>query len=118
MNRIAHTLHNRLRRKYRVRSTVTGTAVRPRLTVFISNKHISAQLIDDTAHKTIAAVSTVGDKKAAGTMTDRAVTIGIEIAKKAKAAKITAVVFDRNGKLYHGRVKALADAARAEGLEF
>lgn len=118
MNRIAQTLKNTARRKYRVRSVVSGTAERPRLTVSISNKHISAQLIDDVAQKTLAAVSTVGQKDAAGTMTEKAVKVGTDIAKKAKAAKIKTVVFDRNGKLYHGRVKALADAARAEGLEF
>ena len=118
MNRITQKLKNTARRKYRVRSVVTGTAERPRLTVSITNKHVSAQLIDDTAHKTLAAVSTVGQKDASGTMTEKAVKVGSDIAKKAKAAKIKAVVFDRNGKLYHGRVKALADAARAEGLEF
>lgn len=118
MNRIAHTLQNTIRRKYRVRSKVSGTAVRPRLSVFVSNRHVSAQLIDDTSQKTIAAVSTAGQKQTAGSMTEKAASVGTEIAKKAKAAKITAVVFDRNGRLYHGRIKALADAARAEGLEF
>lgn len=118
MNRIAQALKNTRQRKNRIRSVVSGTAQRPRLTVSISNKHVSAQLIDDTAHKTLAAVSTVGQKESTGTMTEKAVGIGTEIAKKAKAAKIKAVVFDRNGKLYHGRIKALANAARAEGLEF
>lgn len=117
MNRIAHNLQNLARRKNRVRSVVSGTAERPRLTVTISNKHVSAQLIDDTTHKTLAAVSTVGFKDT-GSLTDKATKIGTEIAKKAKTVKIKAVVFDRNGKLYHGRIKALADAARAEGLEF
>lgn len=118
MNRIAKALKNTKQRKNRIRSVVSGTAVRPRLTVSISHKHISAQLIDDDAQKTLAAVSTVGQKAATGTMTEKAVAVGTEIAKKAKTAKIKAVVFDRNGKLYHGRIKALADAARAEGLEF
>jgi large subunit ribosomal protein L18 len=118
MNRIAHTVQNLARRKHRVRAVVSGTTERPRLTVFVSNKHITAQIIDDTKHLTIAYISTVGKKAASGSMTDRAVWVGTEIAKKAKAAKVRSVVFDRNGRLYHGRVKALADAARAGGLEF
>jgi large subunit ribosomal protein L18 len=85
--------------------------------VFVSNRHVSAQLIDDTTHKTLAYSTTVG-QKAAGTMTEKATLIGADIAKKAKAIKITKVVFDRNGRLYHGRVKALATAARENGLEF
>lgn len=118
MNRIAHTLQNIARRKHRVRSVVSGTTSRPRLTVFVSNRHVAAQLIDDTKHKTIAAVTTVGRKGNEGTMTEKAIWVGAEIGKKAKTAKVKQVVFDRNGKLYHGRVKALADAARAQGLEF
>jgi large subunit ribosomal protein L18 len=86
--------------------------------VFISNLHITAQLIDDTSHKTIGYSTTVGNKSATGTMSEKATIIGTEIAKQAKAAKIKTVVFDRSGKLYHGRVAALADAARKEGLEF
>lgn len=118
MNRISHKLQNLTRRKHRIRARVVGTSERPRLSVHVSNKHIAAQLINDTTHQTIAAVSTVGKKTAAGTMTERAAWIGTEIAKKATSAKIKTVVFDRNGRLYHGRVKALADAARAGGLEF
>jgi large subunit ribosomal protein L18 len=117
MNRITHKLQNLTRRKHRVRAIVSGTPERPRLTVHVSNKHITAQLIDDTKHATLAYASTVG-QKANGTMTERATLVGTEIAKKAKAAKVSRVVFDRNGRLYHGRVKALADAARAGGLEF
>lgn len=117
MNRIAHTLQNAARRKNRIRATVNGTSERPRLSVFVSNKHISAQVIDDSTGATVAAASTVGSK-ATGTMSEKAAAVGKEIAAKAKAAKVKWVVFDRNGKLYHGRVKALADAARAEGLEF
>lgn len=105
-------------RKNRVRAVVSGTAERPRLTVTISNTHISAQIIDDTAQKTIVAASTVGNKSAKGTMTEKAVIVGTDIAKKAKAKKIEKVVFDRNGRKYHGRIKALAEAARAGGLEF
>ncbi len=109
---------NLARRKNRVRSVVSGTTERPRLTVHVSNKHVVAQLIDDTKHSTIAYVTTVGQKAVTGTMTERATWVGTEISKKAKTAKIKAVVFDRNGRLYHGRIKALADAARAGGLEF
>lgn len=109
---------NRLKlRKNRVRAVVSGTAERPRLSVHISNTHVSAQVIDDVAGKTLVAATTVGSK-ATGTLTDKATWVGNEIAKKAKAKKITSVVFDRNGRKYHGRVKALADAARAGGLEF
>lgn len=118
MNNLAHKLQNRMLRKKRIRSRVNGTAERPRLSVFVSNLHVTAQVIDDTAGKTIAYVSTVGKKSADGSMTDKAAWVGSEIAKKAKSAKIKAVVFDRGGRDYHGRVQALADAARKEGLEF
>jgi len=107
-----------VQRKARIRSVVSGTAERPRLSVFISSRHISAQLIDDTAHQTLAAVTTVGQKAAKGTMTEKATWVGAEIATKAKAAKVTKVVFDRGGRQYHGRVEALANAAREKGLEF
>jgi large subunit ribosomal protein L18 len=118
MDRIDHKLQNLQRRKYRIRARVSGTTERPRLSVHVSNKHVSAQVIDDVKHHTVAAVSTVGQKAVTGTMTERAAWIGTEIAKQAKAAKVKQVVFDRNGRLYHGRLKALADAARAGGLEF
>lgn len=118
MSKIAQKLQNRKQRKGRVRAIVSGTATRPRLSVSVTNLHVSAQLIDDTVHKTIAHVTTVGNKAVTGTMTDKAVWVGEEIAKQAKTAKVKAVVFDRNGKLYHGRVAALADAARKAGLEF
>ena len=110
-------LVNRNLRAARVRAKVSGTAERPRLTVTISNKHISAQLIDDVKQHTIAAATTVGTKQA-GTMTEQAAAVGADIAKKAKKAKITSIVFDRNGRRYAGRLAALADAARKEGLEF
>ena len=118
MNRIAHTVANLARRKHRVRAVVSGTSERPRLSVFVSNKHVAAQIIDDTKHITLAQVSTVGQKTVTGTMTQRAEWVGTEIAKKARTAKVRQVVFDRGGRLYHGRIKALADAARAGGLEF
>lgn len=118
MNTLAHKLLNRSLRKNRVRATVSGTPERPRLSVHISNRHITAQVIDDAAHKTIAYVSTVGSKVAKGSMAERAEWVGTEIAKKSKAAKINTVVFDRGGRIYHGRVQVLADAARKAGLEF
>ena len=110
-------LLNRSLRKNRVRAKISGTAERPRLSVAISNTHVSAQLIDDVKQHTVAAATTVGTKQT-GTMTEQAAVVGAEIAKKAKKLKITAVVFDRNGRQYAGRLKALADAARKEGLEF
>ena len=118
MDRLAHKLRNRQLRKNRVRSVVSGTAERPRLSVFISNTHVSAQIIDDTAHVTLVAVSTVGNKKVTGNLTEKATWVGAEIAKKAVAKKIVKVSFDRAGRQYHGRVKALAEAARQNGLEF
>lgn len=117
MNNLAKKLLNKNLRKARIRSTVQGTADRPRLSVTISNLHVSAQLIDDVAGVTIASATTVG-KKATGTTTERAALIGAEVAKKAVKAKIKSVVFDRNGRAYAKRLQALADAARKEGLEF
>ncbi len=108
---------NRTLRSARVRAKVSGTTERPRLTVSISNKHVSAQLIDDVKHQTVAAATTVGTKQT-GSIAEQAALIGAEIAKKAKKAKVTAVVFDRNGRQYAKRLAALADAARKEGLEF
>ena len=107
----------RLRRHARVRKRVAGTAERPRLAVFRSNRHIYAQLIDDVSGRTLAAAGTVrgsddADKTAAAKQ------VGAELATKAKAAGITAAVFDRGGYQFHGRVKALADAAREGGLDF
>ncbi len=118
MTNLAHKLHNRQQRKQRIRTVVSGTAKRPRLQVYISNLHVNAQLIDDENHRTVAQVTTVGQKTVKGTMTEKAAWVGEEVAKQAQAAKLKAVVFDRGGKLYHGRVAALADAARKAGLEF
>ena len=117
MSTLAKKLLNRSLRKNRVRSRVTGTAERPRMTVTISNKHISAQIIDDVAQRTLAAATTVGTKDT-GTMSERAAAIGEQIAAKAKKANINTVVFDRNGRQYGSRLRALADAARNKGLEF
>lgn len=118
MDRLAKKIHNLKLRKNRVRAKVFGTTEQPRLTVTISNRHVSAQIIDDTAHKTIVAATTVGQKSAGDNLTEKAAWVGKEIAKKAQAKKVKKIVFDRNGRKYHGRVKALAEAARAGGLEF
>ncbi len=118
MNRLQKTANNLLRRKARIRHNIVGSSDRPRLSVKISNTQVSAQIIDDSTHKTLVAASTIGNKDVKGTITEKASLIGEEIAKKAKAAKIKKVVFDRNGRLYHGRIKALADKAREGGLEF
>lgn len=104
-------------RANRTRAKLHGTAERPRLSVHFSNMHITAQVIDDDKKATLAYATTVGSK-ISGTKTEKAAKIGAEIAKKAKAAKIQKVVFDRGSKLYAGRMSALADAARKEGLEF
>lgn len=117
MSRLAHKQMNAARRAHRVAAVVRGSAERPRLAVHISNLHISAQLIDDAAGKTLVSASTIG-KKTEGTMTAKAAQVGQDIAAKAKKAKVTTVVFDRSSKQYHGRIKALADAAREAGLEF
>lgn len=117
MTHLAKKILNKSLRKARVRSKVSGTSDRPRLTVTISNLHVSAQLIDDTTGTTLAYATTVG-KKVTGTTTEKAAGVGTDIAKKAAKAKITRAVFDRNGRAYAGRLKALADAARKEGMEF
>jgi len=115
-------LSPRLRRAARIRKKISGTAERPRLSVYKSNQHIYAQVIDDTSGKTLAFASTLSkeirgelgelDKKAAGKL------VGKLVAEKAKAANVTMVVFDRNGFPYHGRLAALAEGARETGLEF
>jgi large subunit ribosomal protein L18 len=110
----------RVRRHLRVRKKVHGTATRPRLVVTRSTRHISAQIVDDATARTLASASTLdstirgtdGDKKA------RAAAVGRLVAERAKAAGIDAVVFDRGGNRYHGRIAALADAARENGLQF
>lgn len=111
----------RLKRKIRVRRKVKGTPERPRLTVFRSAKHMYAQIIEDVTGKTLVAVSTINSGVVTGDYSgniESAKAVGVAIAKKALENNITQVVFDRNGFLYHGRVKALADAAREAGLSF
>ena len=108
---------NKIFRANRTRAKIHGTAERPRLTVQISNLNITAQVIDDDKQATLAYATTVG-KKLKGTKSEKAAEIGAEIAKAAKKANINKVVFDRGSKLYAGRMSALAEAARKEGLEF
>lgn len=112
-------LERRQRIKFRVRKKITGTAERPRLSIFRSNKQLYAQLIDDVAGSTLLGMGSIGDK--AGQKSPRleqAAKLGKAFAEKAKAAGYGDVVFDRNGFLYHGRVKSFADAAREAGLKF
>jgi large subunit ribosomal protein L18 len=111
----------RLRRHFRVRKKVAGSAARPRLAVFRSNKHISAQVIDDRTGRTLAAASTVESTlRGAGATGNKtaATVVGRLVAERARAAGVTSVVFDRGGFQYHGRVAAVAEAAREAGLEF
>ena len=108
----------RLRRHRRVRAKVTGTTARPRLAVYRSNKTISAQVIDDSAGRTLAAASSQDKSLASLARVDAPAAVGKLVAERAAKAGIATVVFDRGGYLYHGRVKALADAARENGLEF
>lgn len=110
--------HERLRRHSRVRSKISGTAERPRLNVFRSSGNIHAQIIDDVSGKTLVAANSVEMKIANGGNIDAAKKVGEELGKRAKKAKIEEVVFDRGGYIYHGRVKALAEAAREAGLKF
>ncbi len=113
----------RQRRHHRIRKVVTGTPERPRLAVFRSNNHIYAQVIDDTRHHTLVAASTLEPEiktqvNAVGSNCAASIQVGKAIAQRAISQGISKVVFDRGGNLYHGRVKALADAAREAGLDF
>ena len=109
-------IERRIKIKYRIRKSVNGTAERPRMSVFRSNKQIYVQIINDVTGQTLASASSLGLE--ALPKIEQAEKVGALVAEKAKAAGITAVVFDRNGYLYHGRVKELADAARKGGLKF
>ena len=109
-------VERRIKIKYRIRKSVNGTAERPRLSVFRSNKQIYAQIINDLTGQTLAAASSLGFEKMP--KKEQAAKVGEMVAEKAQAAGITSVVFDRNGYLYHGRVKELADGARKGGLNF
>ena len=111
-------LERRQRIKHRIRKIVSGTASKPRLSVFRSNKEIYAQLIDDISGTTLASISSRDKAVASGTKGEVAVAVGKGIAEAATKAGVEACAFDRNGYLYHGRVKALAEAAREAGLKF
>jgi len=114
-----YTRDARIRRHTRVRKGVVGTAARPRLAVFRSNRHIVAQVIDDASGTTLAAASThESTLRSTGGNKEGAAKVGALVAERAKAAGVSAVVFDRGGFDYHGRVAAVADAAREAGLEF
>lgn len=116
MNKTQQKQYNLMRRSNRIRAKVSGTETKPRLAVYRSANHIQAQLIDDTKGITIVAAHDLTDMK--GTKVERAITVGKLLAVAAKKKGVSTVVFDRGGFLYAGRVKALADAARAEGLVF
>ncbi|MFZ2493030.1 MAG: 50S ribosomal protein L18 [Thermoanaerobaculia bacterium] len=119
MDRAKHRVVSRERIRERIRHKVRGTAERPRLAVFKSLKHFYVQVIDDASGQTIAAASTMDkDASAKGSSSASAKAVGQLIAQKAKDKGVTRVVFDRGGYLYHGNIKALADAARENGLEF
>ena len=108
----------RLKRHRRIRGKISGTAERPRLSIFRSNKNIYAQLIDDVAGVTLASASTLDENVSDATKVEQAAAVGKAIAEAAKAKNVSTVVFDRSGYLYHGRVQALAEAARENGLDF
>jgi large subunit ribosomal protein L18 len=110
----------RAKRKKRIRDRIEGSAARPRLTVFRSNKQIYAQLVDDTKGHTLVSASTLDEevKVKSGSTIEGAKSLGVMVAKRALAKKISEVVFDRSGYIYHGRIKAVADAAREGGLKF
>lgn len=117
MSELKRKSANKTQRAVRTRTHVRGNSERPRLSVVVSNRHVSAQIIDDSVGKTLAAATSLsikGDK----TMTEKAKEVGVEIAKRAQKAKVTQVAFDRGSSKYHGRIKELADAARENGLEF
>jgi large subunit ribosomal protein L18 len=111
-------LQRRTRIKHRIKKIISGTASKPRLSVFRSNKEIYAQLVDDVNGVTITSVSSRDKEITATTKTEASAAVGKAIAEKATKAGITTIAFDRNGYLYHGRVKVLADAAREAGLKF
>lgn len=111
-------LTNKDQRRKRIRAKIWGTAERPRLSVNISNKNIVAQLIDDDKGVTLGFVTTVGNKEVKGNLTEKAKTVGEQIGTIAAKKKIKTVIFDRGTKIYHGRLAALANAARDKGLEF
>jgi large subunit ribosomal protein L18 len=118
MSNIKSILNKRLKRQKRVRSKISGTTQRPRITVFRSNKHISLQVIDDITGKTLVSSSDLGkESKFKGTKTEKAKAVAEDLLKKLKAKKVKALVFDRSYYKYHGRVKTVADTLREGGIE-
>lgn len=117
MGRLELKYKNQFRRQNKVRKTVNGSSERPRLSVVVSNRHVSAQIIDDSAGKTLVSSTSIGHKNDTN-LTKVAIIVGKDIAQKAKTKKLKEVKFDRGSKLYHGRIKAFADSAREEGLKF
>lgn len=118
MDRLIHKKLSADQRAKKVRTVIKSTASRPRLSVHISNKHVLAQIIDDTSGKTLVYVSSTADKNAGASLSQKAAWVGTKLAVAAKKAKVSQVVFDRGAKQYHGRIKSLAEAARAGGMEF
>ncbi len=118
MSRILIKQRRSARRKVRIRGKISGTALSPRISVFKSNKHLYAQVIDDVAGKTLAAVSNLGEFKNLKVNVADAEKLGQALGEKMKAINITGAVFDRNGNLFHGVVKALADGTRKAGIKF
>lgn len=118
MNRIKQKTSRHERRKTRVRAKISGTAARPRISVFKSNKHLYAQVIDDVAGHTLAAVANIGDFKSLKVTVADAEKLGQALGEKLKTLNITTAVFDRNGNQYHGVIKALADGTRKAGIAF
>lgn len=114
---LAHQRFKMAQRRQRARRRLHGTAERPRLSVHISHKHVSAQIINDDTGRTVVYATTVGQKNSSP-LADKAAWAGGEIAKKAQKAKVKKIIFDRGERKYHGRVQKLAEAARAGGLEF
>jgi large subunit ribosomal protein L18 len=118
MKNLIKKLQNRLLRRSRIRTRVNGSTERPRLSVFVSNMHVHAQIINDESGKTMVSSTSAVTAASKGNLSEKAAWVGTDIAKKAQKAKISKVTFDRNGRKYHGRIKALAEAARQNGLEF
>lgn len=118
MKRIQDKTRTKIRRKLRVRGKISGTAAAPRISVFKSNKHLYVQVIDDVAGNTLCAISNVGEYKSLKVTVADAEKLGAALGEKMKALNLTKAVFDRNGNLYHGVIKALADGTRKAGIAF
>ena len=118
MNRIKDKIARKVRRKTRIRKNLSGSSAKPRISIFKSNKHLYVQVIDDLNGHTLASIGNVGEFKELKVTVADAEKLGVELGKKLKALKIETAVFDRNGNLYHGVVKAFADGTRKSGIQF